>query len=397
MVTDVVVSGAGPAGSTAARRCAELGLSTVLLEKGTMMRDKCCAGGLLERALRRLDLKIPEDMVEKEITGFAVQMRGGREEFDLGRKVGITVRRSNFDAFLARAASEAGAELRTGVEVQGASEESDAVMVKTSAGELRSRYLIVADGANSRLARYLYGPPLNGAQAMGLASNVRTARDTGNLIEIRFIDTPTRKLRWGDFPVNGWMFPQRSGANVGVAGRGRTGRELQAAVEEIVERLDSRCGPVERTELMAHPLPFKYRRVLHTRRSVIVGDAAGLVNPITGEGMGYAFLAAGIAAMVTRDAIAASDPAVLVRYDEMCRRELLRDLRAASLIGPLLHRLVGVVGTEHLFRNFKRMPELVDVCADIARGEEDWLELARLAAPRFLPLFFSSIGPIRES
>jgi hypothetical protein len=66
------------------------------------------------------------------------------------------------------------------------------------------------------------------------------------------------------------------------------------------------------------------------------------------------------------------------------------------MIGPMLHRLVGIVDTPSFFRRFRNDKELVEVCGDIARGEDDWRELARLVVPRFPSLFFGSLGPPRS-
>ena len=389
---DVLVSGAGPAGSSVARRSAELGLSTTLLDRSAFPRDKCCAGGLLERAVRRIGVELPDSVIEKEIMGFAVMAGEHRREFRYDVRLGVTVKRRNLDAFLVEEARRAGVEVMEGVEARRAVEDGEGVSVETSSGTLRCKYLAIADGVNSRLGRGLFGPLKRGTVAAGLATDVLVKGDSGNLAEIELFDTPTRRIPWKSFPVNGWIFPHRDGANLGVVGQRRSGPELRRFVDKLVSRLEERHGTVERLELRAHSLPFRYRGRLHTARSVILGDAAGLVNPLTGEGMGYAFAASKVASECLADALCNDDPRMLASYDGGCEREFLKDFRAAMLIGPVLHRLVGVVDTGHFISNMTDEEELVEAYSGMARGDSDWFDLARLTAPRFLPLFFSSLG-----
>ena len=394
---DVIVSGAGPGGACAARECAQLGLSTLLLEKGQLPRLKCCAGGLLQRALNHLNLRLPDDIVQRQIMGFAVEVGAQREEFSFSRRVGVTVRRAQFDHFLAKQAVSAGAELMSGTATKEVCEHKDRVEVETEAGVFQARILIVAEGVSSRTARKLFGPFPPLALATGMAANVSTERDPGDRIELHLIDTPTKGLHWDRFPLNGWMFPHRDGANIGIVGQGCSRERLDASMHAIAEKLEARCGPVVTLDRSAHPLPFRPRPRLHSVRSMAVGDSAGFVNPITGEGMGYAFLSAHLAARTARAVVDTESVRALKLYDRSCQEQILRDLRAAALIGPVLHWLVGVVDAPRFFGRFKEDRALVEVCAGIARGEADWRHLARLAGPRFPRLFFSSLEPVRTS
>jgi len=389
-VHDVIVAGAGPAGSVAAMECARLGLDTVLLEKHGIPRAKCCAGGLLLRAQRRLPVPVPESLVEREINGFAVQVGEHREEFRLPKPVGAVVKRERFDAYLAEKAKEAGSQLIEQSPVSDVVESSSGVEVQTPAGKLNARYLIIAEGATGRLARSIIGPYPTGSLATGVAWDVRCESDPGSSIELHLIDTPTSRVKWNRFPLNGWVFPHRNGANIGVVGQGVGGDRARREVEKIASRLGERVGAVTVERRSAHPLPFAPRRRLLTNRCLVVGDAAGFVNPITGEGMGYAFQGARIAAEVCF-AASKEGGSGLKAYSRECEKELLRDLRAAALIGPPLQRLVGVVDTASFFRRFKEDGRLVEVCGGIARGEESWQTLARLALVRFPSLFFGSL------
>jgi geranylgeranyl reductase family protein len=392
-VYDVIVSGAGPAGSVAAYHCARMGLSTVLLERGAIPRPKCCAGGLLLRALSRLPFILPSEVIQKEIKGFVMQVDDYRRAFDFEESVGVTVKREMLDRFLAEQAEKAGATVLTSAGVSDVAESEHQVQVTTPKGTIEARTIIVAEGATSRSARQLFGKYPKERLAMGVATNVTFASDVGNAIEIHLIGTPTAhyNFRTG-FPLNGWMFPHVLGANIGAVGLGATKQQLYDSVEKIKNVAEARYGAVLSADpISAHPIPIAPRKVLHTRRALAVGDAAGLANPITGEGMTYAFTSGMLAAHSVKAALErGSTLAAFREYDAQCKRTMINDLRAAALLSPVLHRLVGVVDTSKFLDNFHEDDALVKACMAIAQGKASWQSLARLAIPRFPRLFFSS-------
>ncbi len=391
---DVIVSGAGPAGSVAAYHCAKLGLSTLLLERGDIPRPKCCAGGMLLRALSCLPFDLPPDVVQKEIKGFVMQIGDYRREFDFQESVGVVVKREMLDSFLARQAEKEGATMWTSSGVSEVVESDNTVQVTTSQGVVEGRTMIVAEGATSRSARQLFGDYPKEQLAMGMATNVSFASDVGNAIEIHLIGTPTAHFRFRTgFPLNGWMFPHVRGANIGAVGLGATKQQLLDAVETIKRLVVARHGSILSSDgISAHPIPIAPRKVLHSQRALAVGDAAGLANPITGEGMTYAFTSGRLAATAVKAAVEHGNaPAAFREYEARCRDAMIRDLRAAALLSPVLHRLVGVVDTRKFLENFHQEDELVKACLEIAQGRAKWQLLARLAIPRFPRLFFSSL------
>jgi len=393
---DVIISGAGPAGTMAAFDCARLGLDTLLLEKGPIPRKKCCAGGLLDRAMGTLPFELPPSVVEREIMGFSVVIGDYRKDFDFGMRAGVVLRREAFDSYLAHQAEEAGAHVLQHTRTRGVEEQSDRIVLKTSERELESRLLIVAEGATGSSGGKILGQYPRGTLAMGRAANLLTRHDPGDRIEIHLIDTPTQRMSFRpDFPLNGWMFPHSRGANVGVVGKGIRKERLESALSQIIRSVEERCGPIEEADdLKVHPLPFAPRRRLHGARSMLVGDAAGLVNPITGEGMGYALASGRFAALTAKEAIIDRRGAGhLAAYDARCAQTIVRDIKAAGLLSPYLHRLVGVVDTRHFFDNFHDDEALVTTCLRIARGEDDWRRLLARTIPRFPRLFLSSLGP----
>jgi len=207
------------------------------------------------------------------------------------------------DLFLVKRAEGAGAEVREGAASRRAKEAESEVIVSTDRGEVSARALIVAEGCTSRLASSLFGRYPSRSMAMGMATECNFGADPGDAMELHFVDTPVDpSVPRRTFPLNGWMFPHHEGGNIGVVGQGLTAAELRRGVEGIMKICGDRYGgTISRSGICAHPLPLRPRRQIHSRRTVLVGDAAGFVNPITGEGMSYAFASANIASASVAD------------------------------------------------------------------------------------------------
>ncbi len=375
----------------AAYCCSNHGLSTLLVEKEILPREKCCAGGILQRALGNLDFEVPEKLVEREIRGFTMVHGDNREHFPLSERAGITVVRSKFDEFLARKAEHSGAQLLEGSRVEKIRESGDGVQAIIDGREYRATSLIIAEGVNSRSARKLFKYSFPRSIAVGLTSIVPLKTTPPESIEVHLFGTPTSRPRFRKrFPMNGWLFPLSRGANIGVIGS-TNGSELKARMKTLVYEAQTTHGYGGESEWRAHPIPLTPRRKLCTNRCLLVGDAAGLVNQITGEGMSYALESGRLAseAIIRGMQEGGTDFSI---YQRWCQDKLMRDLTATKLIGPLIHYLVGVVDTDLFLRNFREESDLVDICLDISRGRQRWTQLLKEVTFRFPQLFFSSIS-----
>ncbi len=385
---DVAISGGGPAGSYCAYRCAQAGLSTVLLERQLPPWTKTCAGGVLMRAAARLDFPIPDSIVEKEVKGFHVVGSDFRERFRFDRCLTYTVDRTGFDMHLLRMAEKAGAEIRCGRAVDSI-KGTGAVELSTSQETIVAKCTVIAEGAGSRNARRLFGPPPRGGMAMGLRSVDITAEDPGDEIEVFLLDTPTKRLeRYPMFPLMGWMFPYRGRANFGVGGHGYGKARLLAGMEEVWDT--SLAKAAERGRPSAHPIPILPRDRLSTSRTMLVGDAAGLVSPMSGEGLSHG-LASAILASASAAAFVNGDAGALRSYERRVKDTVVRDIRAATAISPVLHWLLGVVDTKAFFRTVRQETHYVDAWTRMALGQETWQRLLMMTIPRFHRLFFRSL------
>ena len=276
---DVIVVGAGPAGSTAAHRLARAGARVLVLERERFPRDKPCGGGLTERALRQLPFPV-DPVVEGTVDTLEARLRyGPRFERRSGARLAVMTQRRRLDAYLAEQAAAAGAELREGARVTAVDGTTVRVGDETFAGDV----LVGADGVNGIVGRALdlgrdhqHGVALEGNVAYGAVDAERYA---GRLV-----------LEFGVVSGGyGWVFPKGDHVNVGVGGWEGAGPTLRAELARLC--VEHGIDPDSVTDLRGYRLPMRRpTAVLARGRVALVGDAAGLVEPLTGDGIYEAFL-----------------------------------------------------------------------------------------------------------
>jgi geranylgeranyl reductase family protein len=307
---DVAVIGAGPAGSTAAYRLAHARARVLLVDKARFPRDKPCGGGLTMRAVRQLPFSI-EPVVEDRITRVRSRLRyGPKMERHSARVLCLMTQRRRLDAFLVEQAVEAGAEFRDGVQVTVESE--TAVRVDGKLVEVDA--VIGADGANGTTARSL---GLGGSMVNGVALE-------GNLpYELLPVDAwhGLLVLELGVIPGGyGWIFPKGDHVNVGVGGWEREGPQLRGHLRLLCEQYGIEARRL--SNLRGHRLPMRGSGTkLARERAVVVGDAAGALDPVSGDGIYEALVTARLAA---EQALALLEGRAdsLLPYEAAVRREL---------------------------------------------------------------------------
>jgi geranylgeranyl reductase family protein len=286
---DVIVLGAGPAGSSCARRAAELGLSVAVLEKADFPRPKPCAAGLTEKAM----LLLGDDLDPVRHRRF----RSAEIAFDRYLSLMVsapddlvaTTTRRELDAQLARSADAAGARIEHGRVATGLDQECGVVRVRAGTDTLTAGHVVVCDGARGAGRSMLGLDPLR----MGGGLYVRARPGAGELpddVAGRLLFDPTAVRRG-----YGWIFPKRDHLNIGVFSQ----RELHGGLRRALDTfLVARGFDGWRTEgPFAFPIPVRRPQdALGTGRVLFAGDAAGLVNPVTGEGISSAVLSGRLAA-----------------------------------------------------------------------------------------------------
>ncbi len=294
---DAVVIGAGPAGSATAIHLARGGASVLLLDKARFPRDKPCGGGLTLRAVRQMPVD-PGPVVEHEVDRMEFTL-GRRGRFERRGRRGpfvLMTQRRRLDQYLAEQAAAAGAEFRDGVKVTfnaGTEPSAGGLSLLVNDEEVRAGIVVGADGANGTAARSLSlgGPIRHGVAYEGNAP-----------YESRFEGLAVIEL--GTIPGGyGWVFPKGDHVNVGVGGWEEEGPRLREHLAELCGRQQIDVSSLE--SVRGHRLPLRRGGFVPARgRALLVGDAAGLVDPLTGDGMYEAFVSAGLAAEAALEVIA---------------------------------------------------------------------------------------------
>jgi geranylgeranyl reductase family protein len=280
---DALVVGGGPAGSTTAWRLADAGASVLLVDKSRFPRDKPCGGGLTMRAVRRCPVD-PSPVVEEEVDLVELRFRYQRAVVRSAKRpvVWMTQRR-RLDAFLLDAAREKGVEVREGTTVDPTKPPADVV--------------VGADGANGIVARTF---ELGNGIVRGVAYE-------GN---IRYGDVPPKRyarravIELAGIPGGyGWVFPKGDHVNVGVGAWEREGPRIRDHLRRVCEAHG--IDPARLEQLRGHRLPLRRPGTkIAADRVLLVGDAAGLIDPVSGDGMYECFVSSRLAARAILDLLA---------------------------------------------------------------------------------------------
>ena len=385
--------GGGPAGAACAYWLAEAGHDALVVEKKRYPREKTCGDGLTPRAVRQL-----HDM------GLAEELAGhhrfeGLRSIAFGRTLelrwphhpqfppyGYVVTRKDLDHLVAERAVKAGAALWQECEavapiVEGGRVAGAVVRAKGDAlgeREVRARYTVVADGANSRFGRAL-GTARDKAYPMGMAIRgyYTSPRHDEPWIESHL---DIRDKAGNVLPGYGWIFPVGDGrVNVGVGllstfkqWKDVNTSQLMSSFAEYAPaswgiRPETSCGPPTGGRL---PMAFSVGPVTGPGH-LVVGDAGAAINPFNGEGIAYAYETARMAADAVGTALATGDDAALSAYARRLQDEYGLYYRVArafvKVIGhPQLMR--GLVGTAMHSRPL--MEWVLRIMANLLRPEE---------------------------
>lgn len=379
MQTDVAIVGAGPAGSIAAQRLARAGARVALLERATFPRDKACGDGVsasglavLERtglgewasqftAPRILRLSAPDG-----------QVLDVRPEAKAGHCYGRTIPRQLLDARLAQAAVEAGTHLIEGTRVRGVVRSNGGLLrvVADGLGEIEAQMVILADGSNAPLTRQMglvQTPPELVAVRQYLAGDAGPTER----IEIHFERHIT--------PGYTWIFPVGDGsANVGTGTFTQRVRRDGIALREILRRFASDPAAAQGRLAQAEPVgparghPLRTRLSdtrTHAERTLVAGDAAGLVNPLTGEGIATAMESGELAATQALRALEAGDfsAQALAPYSQALKSRYSVDQQAGRILRLALNhpKLLN-----RIFRRLRQNEELALLVGYIILGHK---------------------------
>lgn len=333
---DVVVVGAGPAGSAAAHYLALAGLEVLLLEKGVFPRDKVCGDGLTPRAVAELiRMGVPTPQTEGWIRNYGLRTYGGGFKLELPwpelaalPNYGLAAPRMRFDEILVRHAQRSGARLEEGVAVTGAvrHDRSGRVLGVTArrvdargrriedAPELTFRAPIVVDagGVSARLATSVgREKAMNRPMGVAVRTYFRSPRHTDPMMESHLELWDGEPGKSNLQPGYGWIFALGDGTvNVGLGSLSATAKPMHLDYKGLFRTWMANCPPEweftpenQVGTLRSAALPMAFNRKPHYASGLLlVGDAGGMVSPFNGEGIAYALQSGRIAADVIAQA-----------------------------------------------------------------------------------------------
>jgi geranylgeranyl reductase family protein len=288
---DVIVVGAGPAGATAARHCSIQSLKTLLLEKERLPRYKVCAGGVTATAYKELGFTLPKRIIERECRGLRFCVKGFEKDIRDNETIIYMVKRNRFDEYLVGMAKKEGVEVHDAEACTSVSIEDKGVRVDTILGSYAANIVIGADGFYSRILKSMRRRTDNVRYCVLCEIPMDEAgidEKLGDLALIHF-----------GFVDRGyaWLFPKKRYITAGVGGAFPRSKELHERLKGFLKAhnlstKESIKGWFIPITSLTHPV--------YAERIMLVGDAAGFVDALTGEGIASAVMSGKLAAATAR-------------------------------------------------------------------------------------------------
>lgn len=367
---DALIVGGGPAGSTAARELAAAGARVLLLDRAHFPRYKACGGGIPLRTERMLPF--PIDAVVEDSVHLLDVARAGRMRFvrDSGQPFAHMVMRDRFDALLLERAKDAGAEVRQGAAVRSLERTGGRVTLRTEDGfEAGAPFVVCADGAHSPVGRMA-----------GLGEGI--AECAAWEVEVRAPTAALRRYRsraliqlgyapWG----YAWLFPKAGVLSIGIVLPRDQAGTLKQHVRAYLRRL--RLEDADVAVQKGHKIRFRRgHEPIADDRVLLAGDAAGLADEFTEEGISYAVHSGRLAAKNVLRALHGAAP--LTAYERDIDAELMPELEAARVIGHMFYGVLNRAPRPWMFAS-AHLPFLWDAFFAVQRGESTYArEVARV-------------------
>lgn len=374
---DVIIVGGGPAGSSCAinLKRGNPNLRVLILDKSAFPRDKVCGDGVGPHAIAELSAIACDDIVADypEITSASMVAPSGRKVTKELDHPGTVIPRIVLDTRLFNRAIELGTDFEN--------RRIDSLQITDSGcivnGTFHAELVVAADGANS-YTRRLLGIPFAKGRHMAIAARAYCAADTDEFL-----------LAWQTDPKGpfgySWIFPFYDGnANVGFGCFGSDLKGDRPPREKLVEEMEKQIPfKFDAKEVRAHRLPLSTARPTpYTDRVLFVGDAANFVNPISGEGIYYAFASGRLAATAILGSAGAMQAGP--EYQSLVEEEFGKHFRTTSLLARALRNTFVL---EAGFRAAEN-PRVMDSITEITLGKGSLSLRSYVRSLRYLPSAF---------
>jgi len=373
---DVIIIGAGPAGAIASKTCTEKGLSTLLLEKERIPRFKPCGGAVSTSALSHVDFGIEQELIERECYGERVHFENHQIEVRRKSRMAILVSRDKFDAFLVSKAVDAGVELHEVEKARSLNQKQSTIVVETNKGEYNAKVVIGADGVNSIVSKYVREPYKHDELGLCIAaeipvSNAEVDEYIENAVDIHY---GISKSGYG------WVFPKEQHFSAGVGGDLSSMKNPRNILLTFLKKLGLSTDVVTH----AHLIPSGgYEREVCSDRIILVGDAAGFVDPFYGEGIKYAFISGKLAAERVVESYENDEfsKSALDSYKRSCRTMFGENLEYSLRLTRLVNKYPNI-----FFRLLSSDKKVLDKGLEIVAERMRYKEYRRWLIPR-VPYF----------
>ncbi len=367
---DVAIVGCGPAGSSAALQLARYGMKVAILEKGSMPRYKPCGGGIVYKALKYIPVDI-SSVIERRCFSVSLGMVSANKKFIIQRDLPLItmIMRDRFDLLLAKAAINAKVMLLENCKLTDIRSGKRPVLV-TSRGDIKADFIIGADGAISTVAR-----KAGWKETRRLVPSVNWEIFVHDKDLEKFDDIA--RFDFGLFSGGyAWLFPKKDHLSIGVL-KTRSNRFLpDALIKGYLKFLGIKR--VLHMKRYPYPIPISPRRDGFVKNKVLlVGDAAGFVDPITGEGISGAVLSGRLAAKAIIGG-RFDEKRVKEIYESSIKGMILSEFRIGRFLAGLTYRYPKI--RDFLFRTYGQ--KLAEALADTAMGRT----YRRLVLSPFTPL-----------
>ncbi|NEP44793.1 MAG: geranylgeranyl reductase family protein [Okeania sp. SIO2H7] len=369
---DCIIVGAGPAGGAAAYHLAKRGRSVLVIEKESLPRRKACSGGVSPAIARWFDFDFSPAIALKVKKVRYTWKLEDPVEAELPEAMWM-VNRATFDNFLIEKARSQGAEIKDGTEVTGIEFKSDRWQVNTTGEPFTARYLIAADGANGPMAKWLGFKEAKKRQSYLLE------------VPVAEISNPVVRFEFG-LVKNGsiWSFPGESGYSISTATfRGGEPKNLDKELNEYAKQF----GSTGNNKIQKCPLClWDGERKLHGQNAILAGETAGILDPLSAEGIRPSIFS-GVKAAEAVDAALGGNGDALKKYTQIINEEWGADMVWAGRLAGAFYRFPKVA-----YKAGVKRPTASLIMSKILCGEMRYGEVANKAIKRLSNTFLPGRG-----